>query len=296
MSDLKEIAKEYNFKIKAIEYLGNVVILDTDQGKYVYKNNNNYEIYDYLLSRDFSFFPKPINSKNTNYEIVNYINNKKVSKEQKLNDLIHISSFLHKKTSFQKELDAEQLKKMYEDMQNEVNYLMNYYNDLNNYIDNITFMSPTEYLLVSNINLFYYLLSFVKVESENWYKEVNKTKGIRYSMIHNNLELSHLMEGNNISLISWNKAHIDIPIKDLVKLYQNNYDLLDLEDFIKEYEKENHLDYKEKLFLLLNLSIPKRIEFTNNTYLDSYKLSKYLVYLQKIVLTVQKFEKSKQKN
>ena len=296
MNDLKNICLEYNLKINSLKYLGKVIIIDTDKGKYVYKKNNNSEIYKYLTSRGFSFFPASINSSNTNFEIVNYIDDQNVSQEQRLNDLIHITGFLHHKTSFQKEIEVEELKKMYEDMQNNANYLMNYYHDLNNYIDNITFMSPSEYLLISNINLIYYLLSFVKVESENWYKEVNKTEGIRYSMNHGNLKLSHLIEGNNILLISWNKAHIDIPIKDLIKLYQDNYNLLDLEDFIKEYEKENHLNYNEKLYLLLKLSIPKRIEFSKNTYLDTYNISKYIDYLRKIVVIVQKYDKSKQNN
>ena len=296
MNDLKEIINEYNFKIKSLKYLGNVIILDTNLGKYVYKNKNNHEIYDYLSSRGFSFYPKTINKNNTKYEIYEYIEQKNVSKEQRLNDLIHITGFLHKKTSFQKELSLEEIKSMYEDMQNDANYLMNYYHDLNNYIDNQTFMSPSEYLLVSHIDLIYYLLSFVKVESENFYKDLNNNKVVRYSMIHNNLDLSHIIEGNNISLISWNKASIDNFIKDIINIYQNNYNLLDIEDFIKEYEKENKLTNLEKLYLLLKLSIPKRIEFTKNTYLDTYNISNYLIYVRKIVLLIQKYDKSRQKS
>ena len=251
MNDLKEIAKEYNFKIKSLKVIGKVVIIDSDKGKFVYKKTNNSDIYDYLSSRGFSFFPNCINDKNSKYEIAHYIEQKQVSKEQKLNDLIHITGFLHHKTSFQKEIDIDELKKKYERMQNDADYLMNYYHDLNNYIDTVSLMSPAEYLLVSNIDLFYYLLSFVKVESTNWYQDLTNNKGIRYSMIHDNLELSHLMEGNNISLISWNKAHLDFPTQDMVKLYQDNYEMIELEDFIREYEKENRLTNDEKLLLLL---------------------------------------------
>ena len=296
MNDLKEIAKEYNFKIKSLKVIGKVVIIDSDKGKFVYKEVNNSDTYDYLSSRGFSFFPKFINDKNSKYEIAHYIEQKQVSKEQRLNDLIHITGFLHHKTSFQKEIDLDELKKRYERMQNDADYLMNYYHDLNNYIDTVTLMSPAEYLLVSNIDLFYYLLSFVKVESTNWYQDLTNNKGIRYSMIHDNLELSHLMEGNNISLISWNKAHLDFPIQDLVKLYQDNYEMIELEDFLKEYEKENRLSMDEKLVLLLELSIPKRVEFTKNTYLDCFELSNYLIYLKKIASVIQKKDKTRQKN
>ena len=296
MNNLNDLSLEYNFKIKSIKYIGKVIILYTDKGNFVYKNNNNYKIYDYLISRNFNFFPNVINNKNTKYELSEYIEQNVVDNNQRLNDLIHITGFLHKKTSFNKELSLEEIKSMYEDISNDANYLMNYYQDLNNYIDNQTFMSPSEYLLVSNIDLFYYLLSFVKVESENFYKELNNKKVIRYSMIHDNLDLSHILEGNNLYLISWNKAHIDYFIKDLINIYQSNYNLLDLEDFIKEYEKENKLNNIEYLYLLLKLSIPKRIEFTRNTYLDTYNISNYLVYLKKIVALIQKYDKMKQKS
>lgn len=296
MNNLKDISLEYNFKIKSVKYLGKVIILYTDKGNYVYKNNNNYKIYDYLSSRNFNFYPKTINNKNTKYEITEYIEQNNVSKDQRLNDLIHITGFLHKRTIFNKELSLEEIKSMYEDISNDANYLMNYYQDINNYIDNQTFMSPSEYLLVSNIDIFYYLLSFVKVESENWYKEINNNKTIRFSMIHDNLDLSHIIEGNNLYLTSWNKAHIDYFLKDLINIYQRNYNMLDLEDYIKEYEKENKLNNIEYLYLLLKLSIPKRIEFTRNTYLDTYNISNYLVYLKKIVALIQKYDKMKQKS
>ena len=296
MNDLREIANKYNFKIKSLKVIGNVTIIESDKGNFVYKENNNFDTYDYLTSRGFTFFPKVISDKDSKYEIVEYINERNISNEQRLNDLIHITGYLHHKTSFNKDIDIDELKKMYETMQDDTNYLMNYYHDLNNYIDNVTFMSPSEYLLVSNIDLFYYLLSFVKVESTNWYDEVSKNNGIRYSMIHGNLKLNHLLEGNNIYLTSWNKAHIDIPVKDLINIYQDNYNLIDLEDLVKEYEKENKLTKNEKLLFLLNLSIPKRIEFTKNTYLDSYNISKYLVYLRKIASIVQKNDKMRQKS
>ena len=297
MNDLKEKLKDLNLKINSIKYIGNIIIIDSDKGNFVYKDNsNNYDIYDYLKSRGFTHFPMPINNKNSNYEIVEYIPIKQVPNEQKLKDLIYLTSLLHKNTSFNKEIDLDEIKNMYENISNEADYLMNYYHDLNNYIDNITFMSPTEYFLVSNIDLFYYLISFVKVEINNWYNHMKNKKTFRYSMIHNNLSLDHLLENNKSYLISWNKACLNTPIIDLEKIYKDNFYDLDLNDFIKEYEKNNYLDEYEYLYLLIKLGLPKRIEFTNNTYQDTYDLSNYLVYLRKIALLIQKNEVRKIKN
>ena len=290
MNNIKEILKEYNFKINSLKYIGKVIILDTDMGKYVYKNKNNQVIYDYLESRGFNYFPKTINKKNTNYEIVEYISDKDNLKEQKIYDLRDIVSFLHKKTAFNKEIDLDEIKKMYENINNEADYLMSYYQDLNNIIDNTLFMSPLEYLLIRNIDLFYYLISFVKVESLNWYNNIKNKKIIKYSMIHNNLDISHILESDSYYLISWDKAHIDFPYKDIKKMIENSYYEIDIEEFINGYLKNNKLDYNEYLFLLINLALPKKIILTNDTYLDTYKLSNYLEYVRKIVLLVQKKE------
>ena len=189
----------------------------------------------------------------------------------------------------------DEIKGIYEDISNEVDYLRKYYEDLNNYIDTVVFMSPSEYLLVSNIDVIYYLLTFVKVEIGNWYKEILEKKVIRNSLIHNNLSLDHLLVGEGSYLISWNKAKLDIPVLDLVKVYQDNFYDLDLEDLIREYTKEIELSKREYLFFLIKLSIPKRIEFTKNTYEDCYKINNYLVYLRKIAFVVQKYAENHEK-
>ena len=86
-----------------------------------------------------------------------------------------------------------------------------------------------------------------------------------------------------------------MPILDLIKIYQDNYYDLNLEDLIREYESEIKINDNEYLFFLIRLAIPKRIEFTKNTYLDCYNINKYLVYLRKIVALIQKNSKTNEK-
>lgn len=296
MNNLKKALDNLNLKIKSLKYIKNACIVETDKGKLVYKeNSNNYDIYEYLKTRDFDYFPRTLNDKNVSYDLLEFVNTNDVPKEQKISDLIHLSGILHRKTSFNKEIDMDEVKEIYENILKEVNFLMNYYSDLNNYIDTIVFMSPSEYLLVSNIDVIYYLLNFVKVEINNWYNYIKSKKVIRYSMIHNNLDLSHILESDRKYLISWSKSKLDMPINDLIKLYQDNYYDLNLEDFIREYEMENKIDDYEYLFFLIKLAIPKRIEFTKNTYDDCYKINEYLVYLKKIASLVQKYGRKYEK-
>lgn len=296
MNNLKKILEEYDIKLNSFKALGKVTILDTNKGKLVFKeNSNNYDIYEYLKTRDFKYFPRTVNTKSSKLELVEYIEEKEVPDEQRLNDLIHLSGILHRQTSFNKEIDMDEIKKIYEDIVKKNNYLRSYYEDLNNYIDTKVFMSPSEYLLVSNIDIIYYLLDFVHIEIDNWYKEVKEHKTIRYSMIHNNLDLSHILESDNKYLISWSKSRLDMPIVDMLKLYQDNYYDLNLEDFLREYERENKINNNEYLFFLINLAMLKKIEFSKNTYQDCYNINNYLVYLRKIVAMVQKYSESLKK-
>ncbi len=289
MNNLRKILNNNNLKIKSLKYQGKVVILETDKRMLVYKDNvNNYRIYEYLKNRGFKYFPKSYNTKNSNYEIREYIDSKEVPTEEKLVDLIRICGVLHHSTSFKKEIDSNKIKEIYENILEEANYLRSYYEDLNNYIDTIVFMSPSEYLLVSNIDKIYYLISFVQVEITNWYNLVNAKKNMRYSLIHNNLSLEHIIENESKYLISWRYAKFDMPIFDLIKIYRDNYYDISLEDLIKEYEKENKLEDYEYLFFLIKLALPKRIEFTTNTLEDTSRINNYLIYLGKIAFLIQK--------
>jgi len=285
-----------NIKIDSLKYLGKVIIIDSNKNKYVYKNKNNYLTYEYLLGRDFNNIPKYFNNKDSNYDLIEYIEDLNIPKEQRLKDLINVISLLHKKTIYSKEIELDELKKIYEDIINNVDSLMAYYSDLNNYIDSIVFMSPLEYLLVSNIDLFYYLLNFTKDKILIWYNSIKDNKVLRYSLNHNNIDINHLIENDNLYLISWNKSKIDLLTNDLVQLYKKYYYDIDLNELINEYQKNNKLTSDEYLFLLIILAIPERIELSSNTYLDTNKLSNYIEYLKKIVIVTQKYDRMMHKS
>ena len=59
MKKIKDILDEYNINILKYSYKNTAVIIDSDNGKVVLKKkkkNDKKELYDYLLSRNFSFF------------------------------------------------------------------------------------------------------------------------------------------------------------------------------------------------------------------------------------------------
>ena len=250
---------------------------------YVIKlNTNNYDIYKYLLSRDFPFFPINYNNPDDNYDISLYLDNLSLNNEQKIIDYIKLISLLHKKTGYKREIDLDEIKEKYEYLNNKINSLRKYYLELNDAIDHHVFLSPSEYLLVKNISLIYNVLNDSEIILNNIYQEIKNNKSIRVALLHNNIDLDHLLINDNKYLISWDKSYFDSPIYEIEKIYRKYYNLIELKDLLSIYESINKLSNIEKKYLLVLLAIPKEILLTNNTYHDTIIISDEINYLNRV--------------
>lgn len=283
-NEYRNILRNHNLHPLKYERKNNVLIITTNANtKYVLKKNcNNYEIYNYLKSRNFHYFPDNLNDRNSNYDLSIYVDDNSLNDKQKLNDLILILSILHHKTSFKALVDLDEIKDIYEKLNNKIEKVLKYYNDLNDYLDNILLPSPSEYLLLRNISLFYYLLNYSKKKLDDWYKRIKDEKIIRQSLIHNNVNLEHLLVNNNYYLVSWDNSKFDMPINDIYNFYQKYYRSISFNDLINTYQSINILDQLELDLLLVKLSIPDIINFSDNTYKDNVNIVNNLIYLNNI--------------
>ena len=294
--EIYEVIKKHHLHPISYQKKKKVYIINDNNHSYAIKlNTSNYDIYRYLLSRDFDNFPSNYNNKNDNYDILEYIDDNSQKEEQKLNDLIMILAKLHKKTSFYKEIDLDEIKKDYEDLLKKINNVKEYYLQLNDLIDKEIFLSPSMYLLVRNISLIYYLLDYADKTLNEWYIKIKDEKKERISLTHNNISLEHLIVNENHYLISWDKACFNSPIYDLIMLYRKYYNEVELSDVLHNYEKINPLSLQEKRLLYLQLAIPKIINITNDTYDDTQKIDHEISLLSKVYQTIKKEEISSQK-
>ena len=98
-----------------IKKIGKATIVNDE---YVIKESNNSDIYEYLKSRNFNYFP------NTKYEdrkeIQEYVKEIEYPQEQKFYDLINITSLLHSKTTYFKENENE-LNSLMDNIINKIN-------------------------------------------------------------------------------------------------------------------------------------------------------------------------------
>ncbi len=263
MLRINDELKKHNLVAKKYLKKGNVTIITTNEGVYVFKRNSNNDIYKYLESRNFLYYPDIIY--NDEYLVTKYITDLDIPKEQKIDDMIDLISLLHNKTTHFKCVSIDDYKKIYEDMKNNVSYLYEYYNDLMTVIESKIYMAPYEYFLSLNISKVYEALNYANYTLDLWYEKIKDEKKMRLAILHNNLNLDHYIYDDKPYLISWDKAKIDMPIFDLYKLYKNNHDF-DFGEALKRYEKKYPLKEDERYLLFILLALPDKIELTNSSF------------------------------
>ena len=268
MYEISEFLKKYNIVPKSYQKNGKATIINTKNGKYVIKNKNrnNNDILKYLLSRNFDYFPKILSDKDDDYELIEYIEDIDMPEEQKMMDMIDLIALLHSKTTYYKEVDVDDFDKIYDDINNNIAYLYNYYNDIMTIIENKIIYSPSEYLLARNISIIFDTLNFESNLLNKWQELVKDKRKQRYVVIHNNLDIDHFLKDQNNYLISWDKSRIDLPIYDLYKLYKRNNLNYDFETLLKRYERTYPLLEEEKLLFHILILLPDKIEFNDNEF------------------------------
>ena len=282
-NEIYSIIKKNNIHPIGYEKIKSVYLVKEKNNSFIIKlHTNNYDIYKYLISKNFNYIPKNYNDTSDNYDILEYIRDLKIDKVQKINDYLKILAILHLKTSYVREIDLDEIKKNHEELINNINLLRKHYYELNNVIDKELFLSPGYYLLARNISLIYSILNITEDKLNKIYEQIKNEKSIRVSLLHNNIDLDHLLNNDNEYLISWDKSYFDSPIIELEIFYRKYYQDIDINDFFRIYESINKLSIIEKELLLIRLAIPSKIEFSNDNYLDTEVVNKEINYLKNV--------------
>lgn len=295
MNNLRETIKNHNLKVDKITIKSGATILSTPEGKVVLKKKKRDDldiIYNYLRSRSFDYFPNKYND--PDYDIYDYIEDVQEPKEQKIEGLIYLIGLLHSKTTFYKEVDTEDYKYIYEEVNKEIDSSFNYLNTLMENVTRETYMSPASYLLARNLTALYRSLDKSKQLIESWHLKVEGKRKIRYVNIHGNLSMDHYLKNGKPHLISWDKSKIDFPIYDIITLYQNHYLDFDFGEILKIYESKYPLLDEEKDLMFALLLLPRPIPLYNDSYAECTRVRKYLDYIEKTYYLASKYRKEKE--
>jgi uncharacterized protein YerC len=148
MNNINKIKSKYAYNPYRYTIKNKVVIIDTDDGHFVFKekdrnNNNIEELYKYLKSRNFEHYPRLINS-DDDYNIYEYVEDIRTPREQKAQDIMNVLSHLHNKTTYYKEINVDDSKEIYESIISRLDDTYKFYNDLITKIEKNIYMSPSE--------------------------------------------------------------------------------------------------------------------------------------------------------
>lgn len=293
-SNLKNIINKY--KAKKVTLKNSAKIIENEDTRLVIKkdNPNILDTYNYLLSRSFDYFPKII-YKDNDYNAYEYIEDVNEPSEQRILDIITLTSILHSKTTFYKEVDIDNYKYLYETINKKLEYLFNYYNDIITLIEKNIYMSPSNYIIARNINKIFETINYCKYEVDSWYELIKDKRKIRVVNIHNNLSLDHYIKNDKPYLISWNKNKIDMPIYDLLTLYKRYYLDFDFYELFNYYESRYPLTNEERKMLFILMSIPEKLVLDSSEYKNSIKCRKFFDYIYKTEELINEYKSIKDK-
>lgn len=294
MKLFKKILDKNDLKVDKYTMKGKTMIVNTPLGQFALKKGNLDNIYKYLLSRNFEYFPKVIDS-NEDSTIYEFVDDVKYDNEQRAFDLIHTIALLHSKTTYYKDVDIDEYKKIFEETMEKINYIYNYYMDVINIIESKIYMSPSEYLIARNISKIFSCIYFCKNELEQWYEIVKNEKRKRVVTLHNNLKLDNIIRNKSVYLIGWEYSKIDSPIYDFINFY-NNYALyFDFRSLLNEYERIFPFKEEEKKILSVLISIPSKIPNTEKEYNKVKNVRQLLdkIYKTEMLLTPKEKEETK---
>ena len=210
-------------------------------------------------------------------------------KEQKIIDLINIVTLLHSKTTMYKEIDLDNYKYIYEEINKEIEDIFNYYNTVISNIELMVYMSPSNYLIARNISFIYSAIEYAKRNIDYWYSLIENKRRVRVVAVHNNLSLDHYLKRNKSYLISWERSKIDMPIYDLVSIYNNHYLEFDFTELLDIYLSKYPLTNEELILFLTIISIPRKIVYNSSEYQNVLNIRRQLDYLYKTSELVKKY-------
>lgn len=272
------------YKPYKITKINSVYVFNTTSGDYVVKLNPKIDyrkLYSYLNSRSFDYVPELSVDSRDDMVVLEYQEDITLDNEQKALDLINLVSLLHNKTSYYKDVTNDKYKEIYDNVKNNILYVMNIYEECFDRFLEEEFTLPSHYLFLRNYTLIYNAIRYSLNKLDSWYSNIVDKSKQRVVLVHNNLKLEHFIKNTSDYLVSWDKYSFDTPVLDLYNFYLNEWENVSFDLLIDEYDKSfSLLDEEKDLFCIL-IGIPFLVDFNETEYENCREVRKLINYLDK---------------
>jgi len=279
MINIRECVQKYGITILSISYLDNNVIIDSSNGKYLLKkkDSNKKEIFSYLKQIHFDYFVPLVNDYNDYYELYPYYEDHIFDLYSKAKEFIYALSVLHLKTTSYVSYREGEIQDLYEEVSLNIDYMMKYYLDLQDYIEGLDFPNPAQYLLIKNISRFHYILRISKDKLEEW-KRLQGESGREVLQI-GKASLHNFRVGEKSYFVDFRDAKRGRAVDDLIYFYRSDFQDVDFSSLFSFYHSKYQLDKAELSFFYAMIAIPEKITFTKNHFLDTQRVRKVVDYV-----------------
>ena len=281
--------------INKYTYLKDIKVIDYDKMRVLIKKKKKYDIdkiYKYLDDHNINNYLRPF--KITDKDLYfNYLDKKDLDNDEVAKHLVYALADLQNKTTIYKEIDKDKLKEEYDTFNNKINYLEEYYFTMQDIIENKVYMSPSEYLFIRNVSIIYSALNYSKHLVESWYKIMKEKNRERNVYAHGKREVRHFINSDNHYFISLEKAHLERPPYDFIYFFKKNYDDTDMLSNFRLYQHRYHYKEEEYLYLLINITIPDKIDIYPSSLSKCIELNNFIDRLKVTSEFISKNEKDK---
>lgn len=261
---------------------GKVKIIENDGKKIVIKEKKKdlKDLFEYLSSRGYEYFPNITNERNNSLEY-EYLEKENTFNDNIDEDMINMVSLLHYKTAYYKNVSQSKFKEIYNKLIDNIDYLKDKYSKKIELIDNEEYMSPSSYLFARNYTIIMSNLYYIEKELNKWYKLVKDKTKERVCVVHNNLKKDNFFRGKKNILTGWDNYLVDTPVLDIYKLYRSEYNNVDMEYLLKVYNENNKLNEEEIILFNILISMPLNTNEELNEYDKVKEIKSCLFYIYK---------------
>ncbi len=280
MSSLSECCSKYSLSVQKIQYCNSYTLIYTKQNTYLFLEDDSFRRKTFSLFKniDYPFFQESINKDEDSYGLYLYYEDE--CDDFKKNKMIQALACLHYKTMFTFQYSQQQLLEFYHSINNEIQDVLDYYDDLMDYIQSFSFPRIDYYCLIINISLIFHSIYQASYYLEKWYQHYNNSV-LRKAFLIQDTSFHNFCCSQKSYFYNISQCREDLMIYDFVSFYRSNFDCCDMRELFSEYQKilpysEDELD----LFFCL-ISIPAKVLFDSSIYDNTVLLNHELNYIRK---------------
>lgn len=279
MINIRDCLRELGIDAKKVTYLGNYVVVDSLNDKYLIKkkDSNKEELFNYLRQVNYDYFLPLENNYEDYYELYRYYDDNVSDKYLKAKELIYALVILHLKTTNYVDYNHDKFREIYEELNIRIDNIMKYYLDLQDYLEGVEFLSPAQYLLIRNMSKYYELIRMAKYRLDSWFNTDNQK--VREVVLIKNVGLDNFRVGDKTYFVDYKDVSRGLVVYDLISFYRREAINVDFPSLFNIYNSKYQLTSDELDLFFSVICIPEKIMFSKNNYQDTLRVRKITDYV-----------------